>query len=50
MIATDRQLPFGNTRFSCEGGFEYLDEKGKWVLMEFSKEANEWKMDLPKSP
>ena len=28
---------------------EYLDEKGKWVVMDFSKEGNEWKIDLPKA-
>jgi len=28
---------------------EYLDEKGKWVTMDFSKEGNEWKIDLPKA-
>jgi len=27
---------------------EYLDEKGKWSSMEFSKEGNDWKIDLPK--
>jgi DNA uptake protein ComE-like DNA-binding protein len=29
---------------------EYLNEKGKWVSMEFVKEGNDWKIDLPKSP
>ena len=29
---------------------EYLDEKGKWVVMDFSKESGEWKIDLPKGP
>ena len=29
---------------------EYLDEEGKWSPMEFSKEGNEWKIDLPKGP
>lgn len=29
---------------------EYLDEKGKWSSMEFAKEGNEWKIDLPKAP
>ena len=29
---------------------EYLDEKGKWSVMDFSKEGNEWKIDLPKGP
>jgi hypothetical protein len=29
---------------------EYLDEKGKWVVMDFSKQGNEWKLDLPKGP
>jgi hypothetical protein len=28
---------------------EYLDEKGKWSVMDFSKEGNEWKIDLPKA-
>ena len=27
---------------------EYLDEKGKWVEMQFAKEGSEWKIDLPK--
>jgi hypothetical protein len=29
---------------------EYLNEKGKWVSMEFVKEGNDWKIDLPKGP
>ena len=29
---------------------EYLNENGKWVQMDFSKEGNEWKIDLPKAP
>jgi hypothetical protein len=29
---------------------EYLDETGKWSSMDFSKEGNEWKIDLPKGP
>lgn len=29
---------------------EYLDEEGKWATMDFSKEGNEWKIDLPKGP
>jgi type IV secretory pathway VirB10-like protein len=29
---------------------EYLDEKGKWAVMDFSKDGNEWKIDLPKGP
>jgi flagellar hook-associated protein FlgK len=29
---------------------EYLDEKGNRVVMDFSKEGNEWKIDLPKGP
>lgn len=29
---------------------EYLDEKGKWSSMDFSKEGSEWKIDLPKAP
>jgi hypothetical protein len=29
---------------------EYLDEKGKWSPMEFAKEGNDWKIDLPKAP
>jgi flagellar hook-associated protein FlgK len=27
---------------------EYLDEAGKWKVMDFSKEGNDWKLDLPK--
>ena len=26
---------------------EYLNEKGGWSTMDFSKEGNEWKIDLP---
>lgn len=29
---------------------EYLDEKGKWSPMDFVKEGNDWKIDLPKAP
>ena len=29
---------------------EYLDEDGKWKTMDFSKEGNDWKIDLPKGP
>lgn len=29
---------------------EYLNETGKWVSMEFVKEGNDWKIDLPKAP
>ncbi|HKO97651.1 MAG TPA: hypothetical protein VJU86_11700 [Pyrinomonadaceae bacterium] len=29
---------------------EYLDEKGKWSQMDFAKEGNDWKIDLPKAP
>lgn len=29
---------------------EYLNEKGKWASMEFVKEGNDWKIDLPKGP
>lgn len=29
---------------------EYLDENGKWSVMDFTKEGNEWKIDLPKGP
>ena len=28
---------------------EYLDEKGGWSTMDFSKEGNDWKIDLPKA-
>jgi DNA uptake protein ComE-like DNA-binding protein len=28
---------------------EYLNEKGAWSTMDFSKEGNEWKMDIPKA-
>jgi hypothetical protein len=27
---------------------EYLDEKGNWSTMDFSKEGADWKIDLPK--
>ena len=27
---------------------EYLDEKGKWQTMEFVKDGNDWRIDLPK--
>jgi hypothetical protein len=29
---------------------EYLDEKGEWKVMDFSKEGSDWKLDLPKGP
>jgi hypothetical protein len=29
---------------------EYLDENGDWRTMDFSKEGNDWKIDLPKAP
>jgi hypothetical protein len=29
---------------------EYLNEKGSWTTMDFSREGNEWKIDLPKAP
>lgn len=29
---------------------EYLNEKGEWSTMDFTKEGNEWKIDLPKGP
>jgi hypothetical protein len=29
---------------------EYLDEKGKWSLMSFVKEGDDWKMTLPHAP
>jgi hypothetical protein len=29
---------------------EYLDEEGKWDVMDFTKEGNEWKIDIPKGP
>ena len=28
---------------------EYLDERGNWATMDFSKEGNDWKIDLPKA-
>ena len=28
---------------------EYLNEKGKWVTMDFVKEGNDWKIGLPKA-
>ncbi len=28
---------------------EYLNEKGGWSTMDFSKEGNEWKIDIPKA-
>jgi DNA uptake protein ComE-like DNA-binding protein len=28
---------------------EYLDEEGKWSTMDFSKEGNDWKIDIPKA-
>ena len=28
---------------------EYLDEKGKWTLMGFVKEGDDWKMTIPKA-
>lgn len=27
---------------------EYLDEKGKWQTMDFVKDGNDWRIDLPK--
>ena len=29
---------------------EYLDEEGKWTTMDFAKDGNDWRMDLPKGP
>ncbi len=29
---------------------EYLNEKGEWSTMDFTKDGNEWKIDLPKGP
>lgn len=29
---------------------EYLDEDGKWKTMDFIKEGNDWKIDIPKAP
>jgi len=29
---------------------EYLDEEAKWTTMDFSKEGNDWKIDIPKAP
>jgi len=29
---------------------EYLDEEGKWTTMDFVKDGNDWKMDIPKGP
>jgi len=29
---------------------QYLDEQAQWTTMDFSKEGNEWKIDIPKAP
>lgn len=29
---------------------EYLNEKGEWSTMDFTKDGDEWKIDLPKGP
>jgi len=29
---------------------EYLDEKGEWKVMDFSKDGSDWKLALPKGP
>jgi hypothetical protein len=48
------QAPSAETRnekiTGSRASLEYLNENGKWVVMEFTKEGNEWKMDLPKAP
>jgi hypothetical protein len=39
-----------NERISGDrASLEYLNERGKWVSMEFVKEGNDWKIDLPKA-
>lgn len=53
-LADTPQAPSAETRNEKITGnrasLEYRDEKGKWVSMDFSKEGNEWKIDLPKAP
>ena len=53
-LADRPQGPTSETRNEKINGnrasLEYLDENGKWVTMELSKEGGEWKIDLPKGP
>jgi hypothetical protein len=53
-LAERPQAPTAETRNEKINGdrasLEYLNEKGKWVSMEFVKEGNDWKIDLPKGP
>ncbi|GEM_PF-3350298 len=48
------QAPTAETRNEKITGnnatLEYLDEKGKWSLMGFVKEGDDWKMTLPHTP
>jgi hypothetical protein len=53
-LADRPQAPTAETRNEKISGnratLEYLDEKGKWVTMDFAKDGNDWKIDLPKAP
>lgn len=53
LVATP-QAPTAETRNEKITGnsatLEYLDEKGKWSLMGFVKEGDDWKMTLPHTP
>ncbi|MBA3767056.1 MAG: hypothetical protein H0W99_08735 [Acidobacteria bacterium] len=52
-LAERPQAPTAETRDEKISGnrasLEYLNERGKWVSMEFVKEGNDWKIDLPKA-
>ena len=39
----------GKTRYTVSISRSYKDEKGKWALMGFVKEGDDWKMTLPQT-
>lgn len=52
-LAEKPQSPSDETRNEKINGnrasLEYLNERGGWAPMEFTKEGNDWKIDLPKA-
>ena len=52
-LAERPQAPTAETRNEKISGnrasLEYLNEKGQWSSMEFVKEGEDWKIDLPKA-
>jgi hypothetical protein len=52
-LAEKPQAPTAETRNEKIDGnraaLEYLNERGTWASMEFTKEGNDWKIDLPKA-